>query len=246
MTKEEILEAEELWNDDYNFQVLRANQRVRKRWIDPPRLTWPELQEARRILDPDGENSERLLESGVEATRPRARARIAETSENEADRTILAAGEANWSAAEKMSRLQPVNEAKLRPEIANPATKVTGSSESLSDEEILSAGSKNWKMAQELGNNQYAMPAIEESDSGGEDSSDDSFFEEDFEEDFEPEYEGILEESARNEKIKVLDRRITRLSKAAMAGDESDRLRVSDLVEDLKAQRLVLSGEWSE
>lgn len=253
--KDKLLKlAESLWADDPNFQKIRARQRE-KAFVDRMKLEdWGEgTPESDAEILEDSKNREYLKRCGVEFTRPaRAQRKITESRHRTSeDEQILSENEPNWRTAKALTRFQPPTEKLVRKIEVQRKPKPDLQEDNpggLSDEEILSEGEKNWNFARELGNNRYTQPqSLEEANPGNEDENWNVGFEEDIEE-FEPGYEGTLTEETRQAKLEVLDRRISRLTKTSLIGDFTDRLRLSDLVEDLKCQKLVLNGEtgWSE
>ena len=160
MKEKEKAEWKLFSENDSNFRNVENREREKRKWNDPPRLSYPELEEARKILDTD-QDEKRLEEAGVILTRPKT-SKIVKRSQERADRAILSEGESNWPGAEKMTHLEPLNEAKLVPRRVSRAKKVRAVEDSRTDEAILSEGEKNWTAAAQIGKDKYATPTIEE------------------------------------------------------------------------------------
>jgi len=239
MTDKQKAEWDLFSRDDPSFRSVVYREKEKRRWEDPPRLSYPELQEARQILE-DEEGQKRLEEAGVLITRPKT-SKIVKRSQERADRAILCEEEANWSSGEQMTRKRPLNEASLLPRRVPRVKKVSAVVDSRTDEEILSAGEKNWNLAESLTNPARASEAIDEriAEAAAEEEV------EEFSEDFSEEVE--LTPENRDIKIDRLDQRIEKLSSDGVAeGDWETKLRFADLVESLKVQKLELQGSFTD
>lgn len=232
--------AESLFATDVNFQRIRAAQREKELLRKMDKEDWGTNDPSEDAKIMNHEQNKRILEAaGVQSGKAKSE-RINESKYRMSQDEQLFSEDPHWEAAKKMTKGVPGSGSvsleyriiPARPMKMQVAPDLGSDHTGLSDEEILRGNSQNWDAARELGENQYAQPALEEANPGNEDPSYNDF---------------ELTEENRDMKIDRLNVRIEKLSRDGVAeGDWETKMHYADLVEDLKARRGVLSGEWSE